>query len=133
MKNQNDYYDNKNIRTFQTFELTFVWFISLIILTLLVNTFFPIMCWCDLILVWIIYYIRKYFKTDPKHQITLALDSYGSIQIFNYQNKFIALLYNDKTIEYQCPISYFQRLKVENISDYFAKYYNKLKDTDANK
>jgi len=108
-------------------------YVYLIFLALLFLFFSNNLIFYLLVFAFVIFYIYDDFKTNPKHQITITLDSYGSIQIFDFQNRFIALVYRDHTIEYYGRVSYYQKLKISEISDYFVKYYNKLKDTDADK
>jgi hypothetical protein len=75
--------------------------------------------------------LRLYIHKSKSHQIYKSLDSYGAIQILDSQG-LIAILYRDRTIDWQRSSSLFKMIKIKEISDHFEDEYNKLKEEEYN-
>jgi hypothetical protein len=65
------------------------------------------------------------------HNIHIKLDSYGSIQVFDNSLELIALVYKDRTIEYQRECSFWKMTKIKDVSDHFEAYEYDLKERDS--
>ena len=70
---------------------------------------------------------RFYLDRSKSHEIYKVLDKYGSIQILDNQG-LVAVLYRDRTIDWQRQTSLFKMIKVKEISDHFEDEYQLLED-----
>ena len=70
---------------------------------------------------------RYYVDKNKSHEIYKLLDSYGAIQILDNQG-LIAILYRDRTIDWQRSTSLFKMIKIKEISDHFESEYQMLED-----
>ena len=75
---------------------------------------------------------RYYVDKNKSHEIYKLLDSYGAIQILDNQG-LIAILYRDKTIDWQRNTSLFKMIKIKDISDHFEDEYQMLEDETNSK
>jgi hypothetical protein len=73
---------------------------------------------------------RFYIDRSKSHEIYKVLDKYGSIQILDNQG-LIAILYSDRTIDWQRSTSLFKMIKIKEISDHFEDEYEML-ENEAN-
>ena len=70
---------------------------------------------------------RYYVDKSKAHEVYKLLDSYGAIQVLDNQG-LIAILYRDKTIDWQRGTSLFKMIKIKEISDHFESEYQILED-----
>ena len=70
---------------------------------------------------------RFHLDIKRSHEIYKLLDSYGAIQILDSQG-LIAILYKNRTIDWQRPTSLFKMIKIKEISDHFEEEVVKLKE-----
>jgi len=70
---------------------------------------------------------RYYVDKSKSHEIYKLPDSYGAIQILDNKG-LIAILYRDRTIDWQRNTSLFKMIKIKEISDHFEDEYQKLED-----
>jgi hypothetical protein len=70
---------------------------------------------------------RYYVDKSKSHEIYKLLDNYGAIQVLDNQG-LIAILYRDKTIDWQRQTSLFKMIKIKEISDHFEDEYQLLED-----
>ena len=75
---------------------------------------------------------RYYVDKSKSHEVYKLLDSYGAIQILDNQG-LIAILYRDKTIDWQRNTSLFKMIKIKDISDHFEDEYQMLEDETNSK
>ena len=75
---------------------------------------------------------RYYVDRSKSHEIYKLLDNYGAIQILDNQG-LIAILYRDRTIDWQRQTSLFKMIKIKEISDHFEEEYQMLEDEANNK
>jgi len=124
-RNEDNYYDNKNIKTMKSFkELSKV--LGYILLASLLFIL-PVWLTISIIIIASIYYFRTELDLSKNHKIHIKLDSYGSIQVFDNSLDLIAILYKDRTIEYKRECSFFKMVKIKNVSDHFEDYEYNLK------
>ena len=76
--------------------------------------------------------LRYYVDKSKSHEVYKLLDNYGAIQILDNQG-LIAILYRDKTIDWQRPTSLFKMIKIKEISDHFEEEYQMLEEEANNK
>ena len=70
---------------------------------------------------------RYYIDKSKSHEIYKLLDNYGAIQILDNQG-LIAILYRDRTIDWQRQTSLFKIIKIKEISDHFEDEYQLLEN-----
>lgn len=70
---------------------------------------------------------RYYIDKSKSHEIYKLLDNYGAIQILDNQG-LIAILYRDRTIDWQRQTSLFKMIKIKEISDHFENEYQLLEN-----
>lgn len=70
---------------------------------------------------------RYYVDKSKSHEIYKLLDSYGAIQVLDNQG-LIAILYRDRTVDWQRQTSLFKMIKIKEISDHFEEEYQSLED-----
>ena len=71
--------------------------------------------------------LRYYVDKSKSHEIYKLLDNYGAIQILDNQG-LIAILYRDRTIDWQRQTSLFKMIKIKEVSDHFEDEYQLLED-----
>lgn len=77
-----------------------------------------------LIIFAVIIFITKSYQDE---RVFATCDSYGSIQVFRDDDKLLAILYKDRTIDYQTwDLSFNQSYKIRVISDSFEKYSHRI-------
>lgn len=70
---------------------------------------------------------RYNLNRNKKHEIYKLLDNYGAIQILDNQG-LIAILYRDRTVDWQRQTSLFKMIRIKEISDHFEDEYQLLED-----
>jgi len=127
---ENNYYDNKNVKTMGSFKSAIVLLFWILMGILLVKS--PLYISLPILIGAIIYIFRDKLELNKNHKIHIKLDSYGSIQVFDNSTNLIAIIYKDRTIDYQRAISFWKMSKIKNISDHFEEYEFDLKVKEDN-
>ena len=68
---------------------------------------------------------RYRLEQTKTHELNLIPDSYGAIQVFDNEG-LVAILYRDRTIDWQRSTSFFKMAKIKEISDRFEEELDKL-------
>ena len=78
-----------------------------------------------------LFQFRSRLELNKNHKIHIKLDTYGSIQVFDNSLELIAIIYKDRTIDYQRECSFWKLSKIKMVSDNFESYYIDLKVEDS--
>ena len=78
----------------------------------------------------IIYLYRIVVEKSKANDLNLILDKYGAILVLDGKG-LIAILYKDRTIDWQKQTEFFKTIKIKEISDSFEYYCEQLKKEES--
>ena len=120
IKESEEYYDSKNVKTMGTFKETvkFLGFLLIVFILCKLPSWVSVLS----LFAYIGFVFRSRLATCKNHKIHIKLDDCGSIQVFDNSLELIAVIFKSRCIDYQRECSFWKMSKIKDVSDHFEDY-----------